>query len=148
MAAPDESWRTEADDEWLASHRSQAMAGVRRRFSRVRVAGDIFSRAELGPFGGAPRNPSLRVAAARYSVIRYVVAVYAYTAISVVLETCRECGRPMQEAHHAMSISDTGRRVSLGAVRRCRSCAGDSWLFRCHMPAVRKARAQAAKTVL
>ena len=123
------------------------MTRFRRRFSRVRFA-DAVSNAELGPFGGAPRNPPLRVASSRYSVVRFVVAVYAYTSIHVMLEYCRGCGRPMQEAHHAVTVRSDGVGVSLGAVRKCRSCAGDSWLFQSHMPSVARARRQAAKTVL
>lgn len=148
MDASGEAWRTEADDEWLARHQSQAMRRMRRRFSRIMVAGDAVSNAELGPFTGAPRNPDLRVAPARYSVVRHVVAVYAYTSIKVFLEYCAACGRPMQEAHHAMNVHSDGVRVSLGAVRRCRSCAPDSWLFQSHMPSVLRARLKAAKTVL
>jgi hypothetical protein len=147
VAGQEDSWRVEADDEWLANHRSEAMRRVRRRFSRIRIA-DAFSHAELGPFGGTPRNPELRVAPSRYSVVRHVVAVYAYTSIRVMLEFCSACGRPMQEAHHATTVRDDGVRVSLGAVRRCRSCHPDSWLFRSHMPSVAKARLLAAKTVL
>jgi hypothetical protein len=148
VAAQDDSWRVEADDEWLDRHRSETMAGFRRRFSRIMTAGDAVSNAELGPFSGAPRNPQLRVVNSRYSVVRHVVAVYAYTSIQVMLEFCRDCGRPTQEAHHAMTIRSDGVRLSLGAVRRCRSCAGDSWLFRSHMPSTVKARRLAAKTVL
>lgn len=124
------------------------MTQFRRRFSRVLTAGNAVSNAELGPFAGAPRNPRLRVATSRYSVVRHVVAVYAYTSIKVMLEYCSGCGRPVQEAHHAMTVRSDGVRLYLGAVRRCRSCAGDSWLFRTHMPAGAKARLQAAKTVL
>jgi hypothetical protein len=47
-----------------------------------------------------------------------------------------------------MTVRSDGVRLSVGAVRKCRSCAGDSWLFRSRMPAVEKARRQAAKTVL
>lgn len=141
-------WRIEADAEWLATHRSETMAGLRRRFGRVLTFGDAVSSAELGPFGGAPRKPDLRVAPSRYSVVRYVVAVYAYTAIQVVLENCGRCGRPMQEAHHATLFGNDGAGRALGTVRKCRSCAGDSWLFRSHMPAVARARTLAAKTVL
>ncbi|NUR69243.1 MAG: hypothetical protein HOU81_00225 [Hamadaea sp.] len=124
------------------------MANVRRRFSRILIAGDAVSNAELGPFGGAPRNPSLRTAPARYAVIRHVVAVYAYTSIRLMLEYCQRCGRPMQEAHHVATVRADGVRLSLGAVRACRSCDTESWLFRSHMPAVAKARRAAAKTVL
>jgi hypothetical protein len=65
-----------------------------------------------------------------------------------MLEYCAGCGRPMQEAHHPMTIRDDGVRISLGAIRRCRSCDRDSWLFRSHMLSTAKARLQAAKTVL
>jgi hypothetical protein len=148
VGAQGDSWRVEADDEWLADHRSQTMARVRRRFSRVRTAGEAVSNAELGPFAGAPRNPPLRVATSRYSVIRHVVAVYAYTSIRVMLEYCPGCGRPAQEAHHAMMVRSDGSRINVGAVRKCRSCAGDSWLFQSRMPSVAKARLQSAKVVL
>lgn len=124
------------------------MTRFRRRFGRVRTLGDAVSNAELGPFGGAPRNPQLRIGTSRYSVIRHVVAVYAHTAIRVVLEDCAGCGRPMQEAHHAMNVRSDGQRVHLGVVRKCRSCAGDSWLFLSRMPSVVKARREAAKVVL
>ncbi|MEV0272381.1 hypothetical protein AB0H43_26695 [Hamadaea sp. NPDC050747] len=148
MAAQDESWRVEADGEWLARHQSRTMANVRRRFSRILIAGNAVSNAELGPFGGAPRNPSLRPAPSRYAVIRHVVAVYAYTSIRLMLEYCQRCGRPMQEAHHVATVRADGVRLSLGAVRSCRTCDSDSWLFRSHMPATHEARRQADKTVL
>src|SRR3954452_20820394 len=62
MGRPDDSWRVEADDEWLAGHRSQTMGRFHRRFSRILTVGDAVSQAELGPFAGAPRSPQLRVA--------------------------------------------------------------------------------------
>jgi hypothetical protein len=148
VGAQGDSWRVEADDEWLAGHRSQTMTRFRRRFSRVLTVGNAVSNAELGPFAGAPRNPPLRVATSRYSVIRHVVALYAHTSIGVMLEYCRVCGRPAQEAHHAIMVRSDGARVYLGAVRKCRSCAGDSWLFHSRMPSVVKARREAAKIVL
>lgn len=53
--------RTEADDEWLAGHRSGFMQWLRRRFKRLGGVAGAVSYADTGPYAGAPRNPELRV---------------------------------------------------------------------------------------
>jgi hypothetical protein len=80
-----EQWRTEADDEWLATHSSDSFARLRRRIRRFGVLGDSISHAELGPFGGAPRRPRLKVGGRTYSFVRYVESHVAYTTVHVDL---------------------------------------------------------------
>jgi hypothetical protein len=144
-------WRTEADDEWLATHKSQTFARFRRRLARLGLAGpigDAVSRAELGPFGGAPRNPQLKLGGKTYSVIRYTEHRIAYTTISVDLQRCRRCGGLLVEVHRVTAVDASGVRSVVGAVRMCRRCQADSWLFYSRMPATRRARRRARKVVL
>jgi hypothetical protein len=70
------SWRTEADDEFLASHRSGVMRWLRRHFKIFAPAGEAFSWADTGPYAGAPRNPRLRADEndKGYSTVRYATS--------------------------------------------------------------------------
>ena len=102
---PDEDRRIEADDEWLAGHRSDAMLRFQRRFRRVAGIGDAVSNAELGPFGGAPRNPKLNVGGRSYALVRYAQHRIAYTTIRVDLHRCRYCGK-MLYRYSGMDIND------------------------------------------
>jgi len=145
---PDEDRRIEADDEWLAGHRSDAMLRFQRRFRRVAGIGDAVSNAELGPFGGAPRNPKLHVGGRSYALVRYAQHRIACTTIRVDLHRCRYCGRWVAEIHQVIAVRETGGRVVVGAVRMCRSCQGDSWMFHSRMPSVLRARRRSRNVVL
>jgi hypothetical protein len=136
---PDQ-WRTEADDEWLASHRSTILTQFRRRFRRLSGFAGAVSQAELGPYGGAPRNPKLKIGGKAYAVVRYAHHRIAYTAVHVDLHRCRSCGRRFSEVHRVQVVREAGGQVVVGAVRMCRRCQGTSWMFRSHMPNVLRAQ--------
>jgi hypothetical protein len=142
------SWRIEADDEWLDRHSSDSFGRLRRRFGRLGKVGDAVSQAELGPFGGAPRNPRLKIGGRSYSVVRYVEHRIAYTAIQIDLQLCRVCGHRLLEVHEIRTVAEGGARVAVGAVRMCRHCRADSWMFYSRMPTTEQARVTARKVVL
>jgi hypothetical protein len=133
-------WRTEADDAWLVSHRSTILAQFRRRFRGLSGLAGSVSQAELGPFGGAPRNPRLRIGGKAYAVVRYAHHRIAYTAVLVDLHRCRFCGHRFAETHRIQVVREAGGRVVVGAVQLCRRCQADSWMFRSHMPTAVAAR--------
>jgi hypothetical protein len=143
-----EEWRTEADAAWLATHSSETFARLRRRFGKLGRFSDAISNAELGPFGGAPRRPRLKIGGRTYSYVRYVESHIAYTAVQVDLRRCRRCGRRLTEVHRMTSIDEDGARVVVGAARACRHCQVDSWLFYSRMPTVARARTVGRKVVL
>jgi hypothetical protein len=146
---PAEQWRTEADDAWLASHRSTILTQFRRRFRRLGGGiGAAVSNAEMGPYAGAPRNPTLRIGGKAYAVVRYARHRIAYTAVQVEMHVCEYCGRPFAETDRVQAVRESGGRVVVGAVRMCRSCQSDSWMFRSHMPSVGRARQRSRKIVL
>jgi hypothetical protein len=70
------SWRTEADDDWLAGHRSTVLAWLRRCLPFLRPVGDAFSFADTGPYAGAPRDPELdpQRGAKAYSTVRHATS--------------------------------------------------------------------------
>ncbi len=140
-------WRIEADDEWLAAHSSDTFQRLRRRTRLLTGLGDALSNAELGPFGGAPRRPALKVGGKAYSVVRYVDHHLSYTVIQVDPEVCRRCGAAVAERHLVGRVRD-GVRVTVGAVRMCRNCQAEAWLFHSHMPAARRARVRSRRVVL
>jgi hypothetical protein len=144
----DQGWRVEADDEWLATHSSDNFARLRDRLSRLGVFGDAWSGAELGPFAGAPRNPQLKIATKTYAAIRYAEHLLAYTTIRVDLQRCRRCERRFVEVHRVTCVGEDGVWVSVGAVRVCRTCQANSWMFYSRMPSVVRARIRARKVVL
>jgi hypothetical protein len=148
MESERDRWRIEADDEWLATHRSDSFARLRRRMQRLGLVGDAVSQAELGPFGGAPRNPRLKPGTKAYAYVRHATHRIAYTTIYVELHRCRYCGRRIAEVHRIVYVRRTGDQVVVGALRACRRCQGDSWLFRSRMPGAVRARALRRKVVL
>jgi hypothetical protein len=145
-----EQWRTEADDEWLARHRSNRFAQIRRLFGgRGALLAGAVSEAELGPFRGAPRKPKLKTDEAEYSVIRPVAHGIAHLQIATLMDPdyCRRCGQAVQ-VHGMTRVGPDGERINVGSVQECRHCGADSWQLRSHMPAVERFRRQARKTVL
>jgi len=140
-------WRVEADDEWLATHSSDTFQRLRRRTRLLGGLGDAMSNAELGPFGGAPRKPQLKIGSKEYSVVRYADHHLSYTVIQVDPVVCRRCGASMAERHLIARMTD-GARSPVGAVRMCRNCQAESWLFHSHMPSTRRARQWGRKVVL
>ena len=143
-----DDWRIEADDEWLAAHASDTFERMRRRFRGLGRVSDAVSLAELGPFGGAPRNPRLKLGGKAYSVVRYVEHRIAYTTVYVDMQHCRRCGWRLAEVHRIARISENGKREIIGAVRACRKCQADSWMFYSRMPTTERARVTARKVVL
>jgi hypothetical protein len=142
VVSPSRSWRVEADDEWHAEHRS---AFFKRRRSKLF---DAVSHAELGPFGGAPRRPTLKLTDKDYSHVRYAERHFSYTAIQIDLLECRVCGHRMLEQHRLLMRAADGSEFAIGHVRKCRRCHKESWLFTSHMPATVAARRRDAKVVL
>jgi hypothetical protein len=140
----DEGWRTEADDAWLATHRS----GWFNRFRRLGGVGDAVSQADLGILGGAPRQPPLNLGGRSYAVIRRAEHQYAHTRVLILHRRCRQCGRQLVEVHRVVLVNADGTRRRVGEVRMCRRCQADSWLFFSRMPAVCRAREMARKVVL
>jgi hypothetical protein len=146
--AVDPGWRTEADEAWLAAHRSDTFGRLRRRMRRLGVAGGAVANAELGPFGGAPRRPALKVGGRRYSTVRFVEHRYAYTSIQVELTVCLRCGRTMAELHRVARVREDASRLVLGSLLVCRACQRDSWMFRSRMPTTARAHRRDSKVVL
>jgi hypothetical protein len=137
-----QEWRTEADDEWHAAHRSTFF---KRRRSRLFSA---VADAELGPLRGAPRNPRLKLPDQGYSHLRYAERHYAYTAVQIDLLQCRVCGHRLLERHRLIAWSQAGTVRLFGSVQQCRRCHRESWLFTSHMPATVGARRRDTKVVL
>src|SRR4051812_10085408 len=121
-------WRIEADDDWLPTHRSTFF---RRRRSRL---GNAFADAELGPFRGSPRNPTLKLTDKVYAHVRYALRGYAHSAVQVELLGCPRCGYRLLEEHRLVLYRENGASVTVGRVRMCRRCHRESWLFTSHMP--------------
>ena len=135
-------WRYEADDNWLVGRRS---AFFKRRRSRYFSA---VADAQLGPFGGAPRNPTLKISDKGYSHVRFAPREYSFTTIQVELLHCGRCGHRLLEEHRLiLRRAEVGNRT-LGLVRMCRRCEKDAWLFVSHMPAARRGRRRDRKAVL
>jgi ribosomal protein L37E len=141
-------WRVEADEAWLAEHRSDNFGRLRRRLKRWGVLANAVSNAEMGPFAGAPRNPTLKLGGRSYSVVRQATQRFAYTAIQVDPHECRRCGQQLVEVHQMRRISENGLAVPVGAVWMCRRCEARSWLFHSEMPAVVRARIRDRRVVL
>lgn len=145
----DEAWRTEADDEWLATHRSDHMGWLRRRLRLLGGVGRAFSNAETGPYAGAPRDPRLRAEDDKaYATVRYSTQRIAYTTTTTDPDECARCGEPLIERHEIEYVRGEDSRVPVGAVRHCRRCQSDSWLFRSAMPTIARARDAARKIVV
>ena len=110
--------------------------------------GDAVSRAELGPFGGAPRSPALKPESKGYSTVRPAERRYAHTVLQLETEPCRRCGRQPATAQRVTCVREDGERVVVGTIRLCAACQGDSWRFRSHMPTTRRARERGRRVVL
>jgi ribosomal protein L37E len=149
----EESWRVEADDEWLSAHKSENFAKFRRKLARLGLLGlgDAASGAAsglLGPMAGAPRRPQLKIGGKAYAVVRYAEHRISYTTIVLDVQRCRRCGQRLVHVHRIETIHEDGTRRVVGAVRMCRRCKANSWLFFSRMPTVTRARAVARKVVL
>ena len=145
----EDNWCTEADEEFLAARRSGFMGWLRRRFRVMGGVAGAISHAETGPYAGAPRNPELRTDDKKaYSTVHYATNRVSYTTTSTNPDECARCGRPLVEKHEIEYVQGDSTRASVGKVRTCRSCQADSWLLHSRMPAVKKARDAARKTVL
>jgi hypothetical protein len=143
-----EQWRTEADDEWLSTRRSNALDRLRHLFPGLGTVGDAMSHAEMGPFAGAPRKPKLKNEDKDYSVVRPAERLVSHTTVHAVdPQRCHRCGRSVETLGLAQVDAD-GERTTAGSVRQCRGCGADSWMLRSRMPAVERARRTARKTVL
>jgi hypothetical protein len=112
------------------------------------LLGDAVSQAEMGPYAGTPRNPQLKIGSRAYAVVRYARHYIAYTTIHVDPGRCRRCGQGLVEVHRIGFIRGEGPRMTVGAVRTCRSCQADSWLLHSWMPATARARRKSRKVVL
>jgi hypothetical protein len=142
-----EDWRTEADPEWLRRHQSQNFARLRKRMRMAGGFADAVSHAELGPFGGAPRRPQLKIEGAKYSTVRYTTHRIAYTTIHVYRQRCRRCGAEV-DSHRIVYVRESGDRKVVGSLQVCRACQANSWMFYSRMPTTVRARAWARKVVL
>ena len=141
-------WRREADDEWLDAHRSANFERLRRRLRLLGGMAEAMSNAELGPLGGAPRRPRLKIGGRTYAVVRYTTHHIAYTTIQVDPGLCRHCGQQLVEVHRIVYARGADARLTVGTVRTCRRCQADSWMFLSRMPSVNRARRVARKIVL
>jgi formate dehydrogenase maturation protein FdhE len=108
---------------------------------------DAVSHAELGPFGGAPRRPQLKIEGAKYSTVRYAEHRIAYTTIHLYRQQCRRCG-DLVDAHRIVQVCQDGERKAVGVLRVCRRCELNSWMFYSRMPATARARRWSRKVVL
>ena len=145
----DETWRGEADDEWLAERRSSFMGWLRRRFRGLGGVAGAVSHADTGPYAGAPRDPQLRVDDEKtYSTVRYTTNQVAYTTTSTGSDECPRCGQPLIEKHEIEYVQDEHVRRPVGAAQACRSCQPESWLLRSRMPSATRAREADRKNVV
>lgn len=145
------SWRAEADDEFLASHRSGVMRWLRRHLPGASSVGEAMSWADTGPYAGAPRDPRLAPdeGVKNYSAVRYTTNEIAHTATETTdHDRCRRCGEPLAETSELRYVRDGGTAEDVGTIRTCRSCQADSWRFGSRMPGARRARARARRNVL
>jgi hypothetical protein len=138
--------------------RDQPVDDIRRRSgfltwlrSRLGVFGGIagaVSHADLGPYAGAPRNPSLRIDEERYSTVRYTTHHIAHVATAMSSELCPDCGQPVAETHEIQQMQGDDVQLRVGAVRACRACEPDSWLLRSQTVAALRAREAGRKNVV
>lgn len=119
---------------------------MRRLF---RWVANAVSRAEIGPFAGAPREPNLRIGDEdTYSTVRYSTDRYAYTSTSTHPDECARCGSPLVESHEIEQVQGDDSRLAVGSVKTCRSCQADSWMLHSRMPAAARARKASRKTIV
>jgi hypothetical protein len=148
-----ESWRVEADDEWLAAHKSSNFAKFRQKLANLGLLGlgeaaSGAAPALLGPMAGAPRRPQLKIGGKAYAVVRYAEHRISYTTIALDIERCRRCGYRLVHVHRITMVRENGTRRVVGTVRMCRRCKANSWLFFSRMPTVERARERARRVVL
>jgi hypothetical protein len=148
-----ESWRVEADDEWLAAHKSDNFARFRRKLANLGLLGlgdaaTAVGPVILGPMAGAPRKPPLKIGGKAYAVVRYAEHRISYTTIALDVQRCRRCGLRLVHVHRIETVSEDGTRRMVGTVRACRRCKANSWLFFSRMPTVERARARDRRVVL
>jgi hypothetical protein len=77
-----------------------------------------------------------------------VVERVATTDITVVPNVCPRCGNPTEETHTITRTDTSGTRSEAGAVRACRTCDVEHWLFYTHGPHADEWRRLQAKTVV
>jgi len=145
-----EPWRAEADDAWLADHRGDAFGRIRRimRFG-TGLGTAIADSAAQGFLLSPPRNPTLKVKDITGEQIRYAERQYAFTTVQLVRDdACRRCGGPYADTHRLVFVDQYGGQMSVGAIRKCRRCDADAWLFRSWMPAYQRRAARNARAVL
>jgi hypothetical protein len=135
-------WRVEADEEWLRTRRTTFFRRHRSRLGRA------FADAQLGPYAGAPRYPTLKLQDKVYSHVRYALRGYSYTSVQVELIGCPRCGYQLLEEHSLVLHRADGAAVTLGRVRMCRRCHREAWLFTSHMPSILAARKRDSRVVL
>lgn len=138
----DSDWRTEADDQWLAEHRSTFF---KRRRAGMLAGLDLGS--VLPSVGGAPRNPQLKVGGKEYSVVRYAENYAAYITTEITRAWCRSCGGSL-EIHRIHRTDKNNVRRSYGSVQACPTCHPRHWLFVTHSSRVRAAQRLREKNVL
>lgn len=80
--------------------------------------------------------------------INVVVERVATTDISVVPNVCPRCGNLTEETHTISRTDKSGTRSEAGAVRACRTCDAEHWLFYTHGPHADEWRRLQAKTVV
>ena len=117
----------------------------KRRRSRFASA---FADAQLGPYGGPRRNPTLKISDKGYSHVRFAPREYSYATIQVELLHCGRCGHRLLEEHRLIFRRPEAGSRTLGLVRLCRRCEKDAWLFVSHMPSARRGRRRDRKAVL
>jgi hypothetical protein len=137
----------EADEAWLAEHRSDTFARLRRRMP-LRLGEAVSNSVLNGTIFSTPRNPRLKLYGHRTEQIRYAESQYAYTAIAMDLGRCRVCGQALLTTHRIVLVGGDGRRTRVGQVTRCRRCHSGSWMFQSRMPSVLAARRRDQKVVL
>lgn len=129
---PDE-WRTEADDEWLASHSGGVMIRL-GRFAGGGLADGVSNSAAAGLLGSTPRHPPLKVRDGQAEQIRYAEGQYAYTTVATRQQYCPRCGGPTAEQVGLERVTEDGEHQVTGSLCRCRECDADSFMFRSWMP--------------
>jgi uncharacterized protein with PIN domain len=97
---------------------------------------------------GAPRRPQLKIGGKAYAVVRYAEHRISYTTIALDVQRCRRCGYRLVQVHRIKTVHEDGTRRVVGAVRMCRRCKANSWMFFSRMPTVERARERARRVVL
>ena len=129
-------------------HRSQVFATLLIKMGYGQGIAGAVSNADLGPLGGAPRNPNLATGKKEYSSVRYAEQQYSYTTIVVTHRYCPRCGRYTQEKH-SMELYDAehGEQYKVGHLKVCSHCDREHWMFVSRMPTSVAMRHQRARSV-